>query len=113
MTASERNETSLCLEKNFVWLREHCAAYMLFAKAEDGETTRFCMQVSMEGESAALFLGYRLDFALQMFRRMVRGSVPPCALAEVFADVMHALSTEEPAEEDGKTDGSLQACLFY
>ncbi len=110
MTASERNETSLCLEKNFVWLREHCAAYMLFARAENGETTQFQMQVSMDGESATLFLGYRLDFALQMFHRMVQGSVPPCALEEVFADVMHASATEEASEADAKP---TQACIFY
>lgn len=111
MTASEGNGTSICLEKDFVWLQEHCAAYLLFARAEAGEPTQFQMQVSMEGESATLFLGYRLDFALQMFHRMVQGSVPPCALEEVFADLMHSLAMEKA---DEKSAGNpMQACLFY
>ena len=94
MNVQENQGVQICLEKTSAWLMEHCAVYSLFAQATDGEQARFSMQVSMDGEVATLFLGYRLEFALHIFHQMVQGSVPPYVLEEMFCDMMHTAAHE-------------------
>ena len=62
--------------------------YRLHA-VEEGESSRFYISVVAPNEQCEVDAGSDLLRALGCYRRIVRGSVTPCTLSEIFQDIQY------------------------
>ena len=95
---TEETEKEIELAEEIAKVCGERVVYSLLFRKENRD--RFALRVRMRGEQTEAALGSDWFFAAEAFRKVVQGSVTPCTVEEVLADLRYeSIFLKTPLQE--------------